>query len=173
MTDGNYRVHRVLRRNHSALLLGLVPLAFALTVAPAKAEAEPDRYQFDLFRASLSSGGGSVEASGLRGSVRFSDRWAIEGTLLRPTGGSLFGDFSVKEYHKVKGRPVFYFLVGAGLVWDSDFEEQEVMVHLGLGTEIPLGQKVYLRPELRGRWFAEDLGAVTIRDFSLGVGWRF
>ena len=175
MTDGKYRVHRVLLRNHSALLLGVLPLAFALalTGAPAEAQTEPDRFQFDLFGTSLSSGGGSVEAAGLRGSVRYSDRWAVEGTLLRLNGDVWLGDFSVKQYTKARGRTAFYFVAGAGLLSDSDFEEQVVMVHLGLGTEISLGQKVYLRPDVRGRWLAEDPSAGTIGDFSLGVGWRF
>lgn len=173
MTDGKYRV---LRRNHSVLLLGVVPVALVwlLTGAPAEAQTEPDRFQFDLFGAYLTAGGIGVEVNGLRGSVRFSDRWAVEGTLLRLDGGGvLLGDFSVKKYKKARGRTAFYFLAGAGLLSDSHFEEQVVMVHLGLGTEISLGQKVYLRPELRGHWFAEELGAVTIGDFSLGVGWRF
>jgi len=47
-------------------------------------------------------------------------------------------------------------------------------LHAGIGAEIGLSDRIYLRPEVRGRWLTEDLnGENHLVDFSLGFGWRF
>ena len=47
-------------------------------------------------------------------------------------------------------------------------------MHAGLGAEIGLTDRLYLRPEVRSRWSTDDLkfndGLVS---YSLGIGWRF
>jgi hypothetical protein len=57
---------------------------------------------------------------------------------------------------------------------DFDFHQEEATVHLGIGAEIRLGQRAYVRPEARGRWFTDELEFDRgLADYSLGFGWRF
>lgn len=116
----------------------------------------------------------SEEGLGLRGAYRFTDVWAMEGALSRFTGDGeegWFGDVSAKAYFLRSNRFELYGLAGAGLLRVLGGEEETL--HLGLGAEIPLGDRAYLRPDVRGRWLTQDIGAVTFVDYSLGVGWRF
>ena len=47
-------------------------------------------------------------------------------------------------------------------------------VHLGLGAEIGLGARAYLRPEVRGRWATDEITwDARLTEYTLGFGWRF
>ena len=65
-----------------------------------------------------------------------------------------FGDVSAKAY-LVETRPLRDLRPGrAGHLQGKSFGEtfNDDTVHLGLGAEIGLCARVYLRPEVRGRW---------------------
>lgn len=149
---------------------------------PAEAHAqEADRgFSLDLFGSYFVaySDGDSVddEAWGLRGSYRFTNVWALEAALSTLTDDGVdvyFGDLSAKAYLLHSDRFEGYLLGGVGLLRIDQFDEDETTLHLGLGAEIKLGDRAYLRPEVRGRWLEEDVDAVTFVDYSLGIGWRF
>jgi hypothetical protein len=111
----------------------------------------------------------------VRGGFRFTPVWALEGSLsrLNEDGDVWFGDLSAKAYAFHSDRFGVYALAGPGLFKVSD-EDEDVMVHLGIGAEINLGQRAYVRPEVRGRWLADELNADEgLLDYSVGFGWRF
>jgi hypothetical protein len=158
----------------------LIAAALGLAAASAaSAQSEERGPSFDLFgsyvRPTDSDADFHTESYGLRGGYRFSNVWALEGSLsrLNEDVDVWFGDLSAKAY-LVHSRPIeIYALAGPGLFKVED-EGEETTLHLGLGAEIGLGRKAYLRPEVRGRWLADELSADEgLVDYSLGIGWRF
>jgi hypothetical protein len=162
----------------------LAMAAAALMAAPSAASAQSDarRASFDLFGAYVrpvdSDADADTEAFGLRGGYRFTGPWALEGSLsrLNEDVDLWFADLSAKAYFVHHDRFEVYALAGPGIfrVSEGDFEEDETTVHVGLGAEIGLGERAFLRPEVRGRWLADELIFDDgIADYSLGFGWRF
>jgi hypothetical protein len=84
-----------------------------------------------------------------------------------------FGDVSLKAHALRSERFDLYAVAGPGLI-QVESEDPEATVHLGVGLEIGLSERSYLRPEVRGRWLTDELhfdeGVV---DYSVGFGWRF
>jgi hypothetical protein len=159
-----------------------ITLAAALILflgsSAAHAQEENRGFSFDLFgsyvTAEADGDTADEESWGLRGSYRFTNVWALEAALstVREEGeDAYFGDVSAKAYLFDTNRFEGYLLGGVGLLKVED--EEETTLHLGLGAEIALGERAYLRPEVRGRWFEEDVDAVTFMEYSLGIGWRF
>ena len=166
------RIHR-LSITFAAALLSLA------VASPASAQTVETGPVFDLFGARVepteSDSGFHTESYGLRGGYRFSNVWALEGTLARlnedvDVG---FADLSAKAYAFQSDRFGVYALGGPGLYKVEGIDEK-VTLHLGIGAEIGLGERAYLRPEVRGRWLADELRADNgLLDYSLGIGWRF
>jgi hypothetical protein len=156
-------------------------LAFALGAREARAQEEARGFSLDLFGSSITakSGGDTAdeETWGMRGSYRFTNAWALEGSLstLRFEGVDLFfGDFSAKGYVLHSHGVDVYLLSGVGLLTVEDLNFPEATLHAGVGAEIALGERgAYLRPEIRARWPVQDVSAVTFLDYSVGIGWRF
>ncbi len=153
-------------------------LMIVLGSSAAHAQDEDRGFSLDLFgsyfTAEADGDTADEEAWGLRGSYRFTDIWALEAAVsnLREEGdNAYFGDVSVKAYLFNSNRFDAYLLGGAGLFKVNDVEE--TTLHAALGAEIALGERAYLRPEVRGRWLEEDVDAVTFMEYSLGIGWRF
>lgn len=153
-------------------------LMVVLGASAARAQDESRGFSLDLFGAYVTAEANGdtadEESWGLRGSYRFTSVWALEAALstLRQEGENLyFGDVSVKAYLFQANRFAGYLLGGAGLLKVNNVEE--TTLHAGLGAEIALGERSYLRPEIRGRWLEEDVDIVTFMDYSLGVGVRF
>ena len=166
------RIHR-LSIAFATALLSLVAASAALA---QDAETGPS---FDLFGARVeptdSDADFHTEAYGLRGGYRFSNVWALEGSLSRldEDVDVWFGDLSAKAYFVHSDRFGLYALGGPG-VFKAEDEDEELMLHVGIGAEIGLGQRAYLRPEVRGRWLADELKADEgLAEYSLGIGWRF
>lgn len=158
-----------------------ITLAAALILflgsSAAHAQEEYRGFSLDLFGSYFSAEAdgdtANEESWGLRGSYRFTNVWALEAALstVREDGvDAYFGDVSVKAYLVDTSRFEGYLLGGVGSLKVEDAEE--TTLHLGLGAEIQLGERAYLRPEVRGRWFEEDVDAVTFMEYSLGIGWR-
>jgi hypothetical protein len=116
-----------------------------------------------------------TESYGLRGGYRFNNVWALEGTMARLNEDVDIGfvDLSAKAYFIDTNRFEIYVLGGAG-VYNVEADYEKATLHVGIGAEIGLGQRVYLRPEVRGRWLADELKADEgLAEYSLGLGWRF
>jgi hypothetical protein len=170
----------MLHRSLSIQALLAAILALFLSAAGVNAQEADRGFSLDLFGTyiTLESGGETAdeEAWGLRGSYRFTSVWALEAALsaIRTEGTNVyFGDLSAKAYFLHSGRVEAYLLGGAGLLAIDDLESGQGTLHLGLGAEIKMSDRAYLRPEVRGRWLAEDVDAVTFMEYSLGIGWRF
>lgn len=159
-------------------LSGLFAAAlFSLAVAsPAAAQSEVRSPSFDFFGARASGGSDSfnTESYGVRGGFRFSNVWALEGSLSRGNGSNSWdGDAAVKAYFLHAARFEMYAVASPGVIKASG-ENPKLILHAGLGAEIGLTQKIYLRPEVRGHWLDTKLEGDNSRvDYSLGLGWRF
>lgn len=160
-----------------------VTLAAALCLpflAPdAHAQDEKRGFSLDLYGAYLSvtsdgyrdRDGDGGKGFGFRGSYRFNDVWALEGAvseLVDDQADERFMDVSAKAYFLRSNYFEVYGLAGGGLSRLGGGT-----VHLGLGGEIPLRDRAFLRPEVRGRWLDQKLNDDPIMEYSLGVGWRF
>jgi hypothetical protein len=166
------RIHRLSLTFATALL----SLAVASSASAQHGETGPS---FELFGARVeptdSDADFHTESYGIRGGYRFGNVWALEGSLsrLNEDVDVWFGDLSAKAYFIDTNRFEIYALGGPGLYKVED-EDEELMLHVGIGAEIGLGQRAYLRPEVRGRWLADELKADEgLAEYSLGIGWRF
>ncbi len=170
-----------MNRTLKALCRILILTAFALPVLSSSAAAQPaDRGPaLEVFAGFFGdSDPGYPRTFGLRGSYRFTDIWAVEAAYSKlDLGGELwFGDVSAKAYFFRADRFRFYALGGPGLYSVRFFGESfnQNTVHLGLGTEIDLGARAYLRPEVRGRWATDEVNwDARLTEYTLGFGWRF
>ena len=103
-------------------------------------------------------------------------RLALEGGLSRITDDRVdlwIADVSAKYYLRDRERTGVYVLAGPGILYSSDADADEVMMHVGFGAEFGIGRRFYLRPELRGRWYVENVDDFNIIDLSLAFGWKF
>jgi opacity protein-like surface antigen len=172
-----------MKRRFNTLFCSLILAAFALPVLSSSAAAQTEGRgpAFDLFGGYLRSTGsidGHSKDFGLRGSYRFSGTWAVEGAFAKvDEGGDLwFGDLSAKAYLVDTSRFEIYALGGPGVFRAKLGGEasDQATVHFGIGAEIGLGARAYLRPEIRGRWATDELNwDAGIAEYSLGIGWRF
>ena len=158
-----------------ALPLALLSTVFALSLSPAPAAAQgEDPVALELFGSYLRQSNADEEAVGLRAGYRFGSRWALKTSLshLQVSEANLWlADLSAKAYLTPGRRAELYALAGAGgfRVVGND----EPTVHVGLGAEVGLGRRSYLRPEVRARWIADALDVDPLYDYSLGIGFRF
>ncbi|MEE8526581.1 MAG: outer membrane beta-barrel protein [Thermoanaerobaculia bacterium] len=163
-------------RHRPILFTAVVFAAVKLTAFPVQAEGFKLEYQprVELFVSSLFATSATEGSFGLRGSLRVRNRFHVEASVSRLNGRvDLFLiDFSAKYYLRDR-RTDLYLVAGPGLFYSSDLDADELMLHFGFGAEFTLGRRLYLRPEIRGRWLAEDLDAGTIGDLAVGLGWRF
>lgn len=168
-----FRIHRL------SITFATALLSFAIASPDALAQDVETSASFELFGARVeptdSGADFHTEAYGLRGGYRLSNAWTLEGSLSRldEDVDVWFGDVSAKVYAFQADRFRLYALGGPG-VFKVEEENEELTFHLGIGAEIGLGQRAYLRPEVRGRWLAEEIKADEgLVDYSLGIGWRF
>ena len=143
-----------------------------LSPAAYAQEEEKRGFSLDVFGAYLSTDPDDQEMLGLRGSYRYNDVWALDGSFTRLTeadeGDERFMDLAAKAYFFRSNRFEAFGLFGGGIG-----RIQGASLLLGLGAEISLGDRAFLRPEIRSRWRDDDLGAKPALEYSLGVGWRF
>lgn len=120
---------------------------------------------------------------GLRGGYRYSSKWAFEGSAVRYSTQPVpaidldltLVDASVKWYPTGGAFLVFagpgWAFAEAKLAGFLSVTDDSFTAHLGLGAEIPLSRRLYLRTDGRARWFE------TSRDIdlegSLALGFRF
>lgn len=169
-------------RRNLRLSLTLATVLPSLAAAPASAQTHPDPGPFlEVFGARVeltdSDADFHTESYGLRGGYRLSNSWGVEGAVSRfnEDVDVWIGELSAKAYLIDTSHFEVYALGGPG-VYKVDVDDfgEKVTLHLGIGAEIGLGRQAYLRPEVRGRWLADELKKDDgLVDYSLGVGWRF
>ena len=122
---------------------------------------------------------------GIRLGHRFSDRFGLQATLGRYETEvdfvdieAIFADLSLilftnpgqKAELLIYGGPGWAFVEAeAGSLEASD---DSLTVHLGIGLDIALSEKFYLRPDVQGRWFEEGDDEIDL-ELTLGFGFRF
>ncbi len=174
-------------RWNRAVLITLAVAALVLSAAQAQAQEPATRGylanqpQFEVFVASFASDiptENPLESRweplfGLRGSYPVTSRFALEGGFCKAGNADLWlADVSAKVYLKNRGRTTIYALGGPGVLLGDDTPYgSEMTVHLGVGLEIQATRHVYVRPEVRQVWIADDFGR-NDTEFALGVGWR-
>jgi hypothetical protein len=176
----------MMNRRFAKLARSLAPAAFALLALPASAAAqmESSGSSLELFGSHsvvYSSSGGftfHAESLGVRGAFRFTSVWAVEAALSRSNGDHPIwnGDVSAKAYVFRANRFALYALAGPGVHHEelAGRTDDASTVHAGIGTEIALGERAYLRPQILTRWLTSHLNdRGRSVDYTLGFGWRF
>jgi len=170
-----------MKRRFNTLFCSLILAACALPMLSSSAAAQTKDHgpALDIFGGYLGDSGSSHPRTfGIRGSYRFTDNWAVEGAFAKvDVGGQFwFGDVSAKAYLVDTSRFEIYALGGPGRFRAKAFGDtfNQNTVHLGLGAEIGLGTRAYLRPEVRGRWATDEITwDARLTEYTLGFGWRF
>lgn len=148
-------------------------------------EAQQEKGSFELYLGSYFPDGEQVDEDvtyGIRAGYRFLDRFGLQGTLGRYETEidfldleTTFADLSLVWFmnpHRraeflIYGGPGWAFLeAGANL---SEVSDDSLTAHLGLGVDIGLGGRFFLRPDLRARWFEQGDNEIDI-EASLAVG---
>ncbi|HEV7671406.1 MAG TPA: hypothetical protein VGS22_23045 [Thermoanaerobaculia bacterium] len=163
----------------SAVVLAFAVLAGAL---PSAGQIGPSH--LELFSGQFAPDDpASHTVFGVRVGNRFGHRFGFEVSLGRLDfdGGSvLLADLSFKLYLHPEGPVQGFLFAGPGRVNPENsngFDEGGVpynssaSAHVGIGFEIPLRERVYLRPDARMRWYRDVSGADL--EASLAVGFRF
>lgn len=166
------------------LILTLLALtAMALPIAAA-AQDEPRGSSFELFGgagavySSSSSLSLHTETLGARGGFSLTRVWTVEAALSRTSGDPVTwnGEISAKAYFfQVEGVRLFA-LAGPGIRREDlpGGSTDSATVHAGIGAEIALSPRFYLRPELRSRWPTAHFDERhRSEDLTVGFGWRF
>ena len=104
--------------------------------------------------------------------------WAVEAHLSQSRHDRLLlnGEVSAKAYLFQADRFRFFALAGPGIQYEYIAGDTGISstVHAGIGAEIDLTAKTYLRPEVRAGWYGDHLGGEDYTlDYTLGFGWRF
>ena len=175
-----------MNRRLDALFRALILAAFALPLlsSSAAAQEEPRGASFEIF------GGASViyssdqglsvhtDSFGVRGGFHLTRIWTVEAALSQSRHDRLLlnGEVSAKAYLFQADRFRFFALAGSGLQYEDAAYRGGISstVHAGIGTEINLTAKTYLRPEVRAGWYSDHLSSTDYSlDYTLGFGWRF
>jgi len=131
--------------------------------------------RLEFFLSSIFANSTSEGSFGVRGALPLRGRFHLEGSVSRVDVSDVdlwLVDLSAKYYLRDRERTDVYLVAGHGLFYSSDLDAEEATLHLGIGVEIALGRRFYIRPELRGRWFTQRLGDSNLGDLSVGFGWR-
>jgi hypothetical protein len=161
-------------------------LACALLALPlaSNAQDEPRGASFQVFggaSALYSSTNGlslRTESTGVSGGFSLTRVWTLEAGLSRSGSDNPAwnGEISAKAYLYQADRFRLFGLVGPGIRRQDVAGRSTDMttVHAGIGGEIGLSARTYLRPEVRARWPTSHFNERTrSTDYTLGFGWRF
>jgi hypothetical protein len=116
---------------------------------------------------------------GVRGGYRISDHFGLEASLgfgeLADSVDFTLLDLSAKAYlGSSTGKSQFFLFAGPGWAWldaTSLGKADSFSVHAGVGLDLRLGERLYIRPDARIRWF-EDGGGTDL-EASLAIGFSF
>ena len=123
---------------------------------------------------------------GIRGGMDFRDGWGWEGSLGRfettveaVDFEALFLDLSLLYEVNPADRVVFQVFGGIGYAGaTAEFggvseDDSSLTVNAGLALKVYASERVYVRPDVRGRWFEDCDESCFEWEFTLAVGFRF
>ncbi len=130
---------------------------------------------------------------GVRGGYRFSDAWAVEGTLSRVDFADVHApfvhleaeathlDFSIKWFITPHKKYQLYLYGGPGMsFYDMRINhvglfsvDNSFAWHIGTGVSVPLSERMFFRPDVRVRWDSSVVAGNADVEVALGIGWRF
>jgi hypothetical protein len=175
-----------MKRSIRSLLRIWLPAFFALLARASTASAQMDTHGpalevFSGYFVGYSSGNGfslGHEKLGARGSYRLTRAWAVEASISRTEDFFIAWNYelSAKGYLLQRDRFGLYALAGPGyerLSFDGEHGTSKT-VHAGIGADIALPARAYLRPEILARWPTDHINDRNrTMDYTLGIGWRF
>lgn len=156
----------------------LTTLLLPAAVAGQDLGSQDHDIQLDVFASLLFEDDLDENQFGVRAAMPLSPRWQAEGRLTYLGPGDLdlwLLDASIKYFFDDDGRSRWYLAGGPGTVFENldDLGDTAWLFHVGIGTEIDLGARLYLRPELLARWNEYSDFDTVAGDINLGLGWRF
>ena len=173
-------------KKHSPWLVAVCLAALAATTpTPARADGNGHVGEIEIFAGYLWADYSNHDLDlddfvyGARGGYNFTDRFALQGTVERFDGEDSTGSGLGKVTYRVQSWFVDVsfvwqvnpddratFMVYGGPGWgnfDADItgstiavDDSEFTLHAGLGLEIALTKHIYLRPDVRTRWYELD-----------------
>lgn len=168
---------------------------FAVGIGPAEAQsADAFRNSIELsLSPSYSSANGlDSEAFGLRYSRFFDERWGLQIAYQREDGAFFDDDEILEASAQLRffenDRLQFFGYFGAGVLRYGlfnidpaantipDLGDDEILsVHFGLGLDIDLGERLFLRPDVIFRRYEDilDIRDSHVTDATIAVGYRF
>lgn len=169
-----------MRRKHlgaTVLSLGLLSLSsFA-----GSAAAQQGRASLELVVGAFFATGAAEADVGVRGGVELGGRWSVEGGLSLVDVGAVELwrlDLSARYDVVRRNRYQLFVLAGPGVARTElgrgvrGRGGEDLTLHFGAGYRIGLGERFYLRPELRLRWI-DSFGDSFQSEAWLAVGVRF
>ena len=177
-------------------------LTLALWATPAAADAGERRGGFELFYALPEDPftRNAEDAVGLRFRIPFGENWSVEASWSHKDGESDFffgedlygGDFVdlSLRYDLINAERLTFFVFGGpgwyslkvpdyGYVFPFDLslpsvrDEEGGSIHAGVGLEVRLNERFYVRPDIRHRTLEGFDFEETSTESSFAVGWRF
>lgn len=172
----------------SRLLFGFGLGLLLAAAPPALASNHAGNGHFELFagRYSPDLGTGDEETTyGLRGGYRLNDHFGLEAAVGRIEfsessleGNVVLADLSLKYILDPGGRVEWVLFGGPGWAFVDvrlhglgEGQRDSFTAHAGVALEVNLGDRVYLRPDARWRWFEKGGGGADL-ELSLALGIR-
>lgn len=157
-------------------ILAVLALLALVPAAPAAAQGGSGSGSFELYGGIFDPDTSESTTYGLRGGYRMSDRFAVELTAGRvdELEGFDLAELSLKTYlGSATGNAQLFLFAGPG--WANldfgFFEIDTLTANVGVGADLYLGRNVYLRPDVRWRWF-EDFDDSEV-EATLALGFSF
>lgn len=163
--------------------------ALALVLAAGTASAQAGDVSFELYGGVYSPSGGLDDelTYGLRGGYRATNAFGLEASVGRFDISQppveldvILVDLSFKGYLNSGSKAEVFLFGGPGWAFidanafgNTVFSDDSLTLHAGIGVDISLGQHVYLRPDVRGRWFEKSASNDVDVEASLALGFTF
>ena len=166
-----------------------------------EASVEEDTWSFSIYAGNYDPGPDVIDddvSFGVRLGKVLSPHFGWEGEIgyfnveedfTTPVPGSIdsdiiFFDFSLIRYLRVDSRVTPTLFGGAGFssassdvsvggITFNDLDSESFTLHGGFGAIIDLGEKYYIRPSTRFRWFENRDDDEIDTEFTVAFGWKF
>lgn len=159
-----------------------------MLIAGGPAEAQAGEGNFELYLGYYfpdDTDVGEDLTYGVRAGYRFADAFGLQGTLGRFETDVfsinvelILADLSFMWFTNPGSHAEFFVYGGPGWAFVKadafglQVSEDSLTAHVGLGVMIPIGDKLYLRPDARARWFEQGDNETDL-EATLALGFRF